>query len=432
MDVLPRSERARERTIETPLPASEGTRRRTAEELSDYLAEIGGMLTRYGCPSYRIEGLVHVVAELEGHRAESFALPTGIFLTVTPRGARMTPVHRMVRLHEWSVNLDKLLFVDAVFNDVAHDRCPIEEARVRLAAIDLRPPVYAPATVWLAVAATSAAGAVFFRGHARDVAVAAVLGLAVHGVGRILRKHAHARFLGDFIGAASCAMGAAAAGAWLPDASREVIVLGGMIALFPGMTFTTGLPEVAQKNLVAGSARLMEAMVTFLALIFGIALSGTLARAIGLNDVALPDQPALAWPWQVAALVAISLGFGVAFQIPKRLLWAALVSGGTSYAVTTLLQSMLPGHVAAFLAATIVCAVANALARATDRPAQLFHLPGMMLLVPGSVGFAGFQGFLRGDWALGAARLSSTVLVAAGLVMGVLLANVLVSPKKLL
>ena len=96
------------------------------------------------------------------------------------------------------------------------------------------------------------------------------------------------------------------------------------------------------------------------------------------------------------------------------------------------LQTLLPGHVAAFLAATVVCAVANALARATDRPAQLYHLPGMMLLVPGSLGFAGFQGFLRGDWALGAAKLSSTVLVAAGLVMGVLLANVLVSPKKLL
>jgi uncharacterized membrane protein YjjP (DUF1212 family) len=432
VDVIPRSERAVDRPTDTPLPVSEGTRRRTAEELSDYLAEIGGMLTRYGCPAYRIEGLVRVVADLEGHDAESFALPTGIFLTVTPRGARMAPVHRMVRLHEWSVNLDKLLFVDAVFNDVANDRCPIEEARVRLAAIDARPPVYRPLTFWLAVAATSAAAAVFFRGHGRDVAFAALLGLVVHALGRILRKHAQARFLGDFIGAAVCAAVAAAAGWWFPDASREVIVLGGMIALFPGMTFTTGLAEVAQKNLVAGAARLMEAMVTFLALIFGIALSSTLARALGVVDVALPARSALPWPWQVAALVAISFGFGIAFQIPKRLLWAALVSGGTSYAVMSLLQSLLPGHVAAFLAATVVCAVANLLARATDRPAQLFHLPGMMLLVPGSLGFAGFQGFLHGDWALGAAKLASTVLVAAGLVMGVLMANVLVSPKKLL
>lgn len=432
MTVIPVSERPIDRSIETPLPASEGTRRRTAEELSDYLAEIGGMLTRYGCPAYRIEGLVQVVAELEGHRAESFALPTGIFLTVTPRGRSMTPVHRMVRLHEWSVNLDKLLFVDEVFNDVAKHESSIDEARVRLAAIDARPPVYQPVTFWLGVAATSAAAAVFFRGHGRDVALAAALGLAVHALVRVLRNHQHARFLGDFLGAAVCALASAFFGATFPDASREVIVLGGMIALFPGMTFTTGLAEVAQKNLVAGSARLMEAVVTFLALIFGIALSGSLARALGLVDVALPERAALPWPWQVAALIAISIGFGVAFQIPKRLLWAALVSGGTSYAITSLLQSLLPGHVAAFLAATVVCAVANGLARATDRPAQLYHLPGMMLLVPGSLGFAGFQGFLRGDWAMGASKLSSTVLVAAGLVMGVLLANVLVSPKKLL
>jgi len=432
MDAIARSERRPERAIETPLPVSEGTRRRTAEELSDYLVEIGGLLTRYGCPAYRIEGLVRVVAELEGHRAESFALPTGIFLTVTPRGTALPPVHRMVRLHDWSVNIDKLLFVDEVFNAVAKDEFPIEEARVRLGAVEQRPAVYRPLTFWLGVAATSGSAAVFFRGHARDVAVAALLGLAVHALGRVLRRHAHARFLVDFLGALVCALGAAAAATWLADTSREVIVLAGMILLFPGLTFTTGLAEVAQKNLVAGSARLMEAMVTFLALIFGIALAGTLARTLGLVDVAVPDRQSLGWSWQIAALVSISLGFGVAFQIPKRLLWAALLSGGTSYAVTSLLQSLLPGHVAAFLAATVVCAVANGLARATDRPAQLYHLPGMMLLVPGSLGFAGFQGFLRGDWVLGAAKLSSTVLVAAGLVMGVLMANVLVSPKKLL
>jgi len=434
VEPLPPSERASPvgRPLDTPLPTSEGTRRRTAEELSDYLAEIAAMLTRYGCPAYRIEGLVRVVARLEGHVAESFALPTGLFLTVTPNGAAMVPVHRMVRLHDWSVNLDKLLFVDDLFNEVAQDRLPIEQARTRLVAIDARPPVYRPFTFWLAVAATSAAAAVFFRGQGRDVALAATLGLVVHAITRLLRKHPQGRFLVDFSGAAVCAMGAALAGSVFPDVSREVVVLGGMIALFPGMTFTTGLAEVAQKNLVAGSARLMEALVTFLALVFGIALSGTIAVALGLRDIAAQQRTGLDWPFQVAALVAISLGFGVAFQMPKRLLWAALLSGGTSYAVTALLQSLLPGHVAAFLGATAVCALANALARATGRPAQLYHLPGMMLLVPGSLGFAAFEGFLRGDWMLGASKLSSTVLVAAGLVMGVLTANVVVSPKKLL
>ena len=77
------------------------------------------------------------------------------------------------------------------------------------------------------------------------------------------------------------------------------------------------------------------------------------------------------------------------------------------------MRTFAPSVVSAFLAATVVCAVANLLARATDRPAQLYHLPGMMLLVPGSLGFAGFQGFLRGDWALGAAKLSVKTKIVA-------------------
>ena len=113
-------------------------------------------------------------------------------------------------------------------------------------------------------------------------------------------------------------------------------------------------------------------------------------------------------------------------------MWAALVSCAVSYGAAAFGQRHLPSHIAAFVAATLVCAVANALARATRRPAQLYHLPGMMLLVPGSLGFAGFEGLLHGSYLAGAEKLVQMLLVAGGLVMGVLVANVLVRPKKLL
>lgn len=65
--------------VETPLPSSERARRRTAEELGDYVGEVGGLLLRYACPAYRVESLIRVVADLEGHDADAFALPTGLF-----------------------------------------------------------------------------------------------------------------------------------------------------------------------------------------------------------------------------------------------------------------------------------------------------------------------------------------------------------------
>lgn len=419
-------------SLETPLPLSERTRRRTAEELSDYVSELGELLLRHGCPAYRVESLIRVVGEVEGHEAEAFALPTGLFVTVAPLGgARVAPVHRMVRVRQWGIDLDKLVLVDEIFNDVASGRRTIEAARGALADLEARPQAYSRGAIWLASALTSGAAAVLFRGSALDVALAAGVGLVLFGLGALLGKHPQARLLLDFVGALVASLLAAGA-ASLAGGSREAVLLAGMIMLFPGMTFTTGLAELAQKNLVAGAARLMEAAVTFIALVFGIALSVAATTWLGVGSASATVRVALPLPAQAIAALVISLSLAVLLNVPRGLLWAAVVSGATGYAATALAGPTLPPYVAAFVAATSVCGLANVLARRTGRPAQLYHLPGMMLLVPGSLGFLSLEELMRGTYDKGVEKGLLTLLIGGGLVMGVLLANVLFPPKKLL
>jgi uncharacterized membrane protein YjjP (DUF1212 family) len=413
-------------------PGSERARLRTAEEIADYVAEVGALAARYGSPAYRIENLVRVVAAVERHDAEAFALPTGLFLTVQPRGRRLAPVHRMVRLVDWTIDLDRLLLVDGIFNDVAAGRASIDEGRAALHDLEARPPVYPRLARWLAAALTTGGVAVLLRGRLVDVGAAVLVGLALYAMGRLLGRHRDARFLHDFAGAVVASLLAGAVTLALPRASRDVVLLAGMITLYPGMTLTTGLAELTQKNLVAGGARLMEALVTFLSLAFGIALSVALYRLTSIEIPAAHAREALPWPAQVAGVVALSTGLGVGFHMPRRLLWAALFSGGLAWLAMLLGGRVLPTHIASFAAATLVCSAANLLARHTGRPAQLYHLPGMMLLVPGSLGFLSFDDFVRGTYLAGAEKLVAMSLVAGGLVMGVLLANVLVPPKKLL
>lgn len=77
--------------------------------------------------------------------------------------------------------------------------------------------------------------------------------------------------------------------------------------------------------------------------------------------------------------------------------------------------------------------LANFLARVTKRPSQVFQLPGMMLLVPGSFGFLSLSAFLASNNALmGTQRGFTMALVGAALVIGVLVANVIVPSRKLL
>jgi uncharacterized membrane protein YjjP (DUF1212 family) len=401
------------------------------DELADYLDEIGSTLVAYGCPSYRAEEVIRVVAEIEGCHAEAFVLPTGLFINVASPSAP-GPVHRMSRLKQWSVNLERLTLVDAIFNDVATRRCTIFEARQRLGQLATRRDPYPEAWQWLAIAAVSGAAAVFFRGGAIEACLAALTGLVIGLFGRLMSRDQAGRFLVDFAGGLLAGLLAWAGSRLRPDVSREVVVLAGVINLVPGMVFTTGLAELAQKNLVSGGARLMEAFMTFQSIVFGIALAIGIEHVVGGGAGAPLARHALGLPYQAAALVAASAAFSIIFVVPPSYLWAGLFSGATGYVATALATRYLPGHVAAFVAALAVCVLANGLARATERPAQLFQLPGMMLLVPGSFGFLSLENFLRGEILDGAAKGFQMLLVAGALVMGVLVANMLLPARKLL
>lgn len=417
-------------------------RTRSREQLADYLLDIGATLASYGCPSYRLEDVIRAVAEAEGYRAEPFALPTGLFLRVVPKrdpgsstGAvpELVPeVHRMTRLSEWGTDLERLTLVDEIFNDVVERRATIEQARLRIRAVTSRPPYWPPVLVWAASTAASAAAAVFFGGGVFDIAVSAVVGASIAGVRVLVDRDRKKKLLHDFLGGLLAAVCAWLATRVWPEVRPEVIVLAGPIALFPGMTFTTGLAEIAEKNLVAGTARLMESVVTLLLILFGVALVAAFDR-MGSGPVVPPMVgPPLGVAWQAAALAVSSVSFAVLFQVPRRFLWAALLSGATGYLVTALALHHLPDHVAAFCAALSVCVLANGLARVTNRPAQLFQLPGMMLLVPGSFGFTSLGAFLQKEALAGAEKAFTMALVGAALVIGVLVANVLLPPRKLL
>ena len=372
-----------------------------------------------------------MVGRAEGFQAQAFAFPTGLIVTLRASAAT-PPLLRMVRVKQWSVNLDRLVLVDRIFNEVAAHRLPIREARARLGGLERRPPPYPRALEWAAAAAVSGAMAVFLRGRHAEVVASMVAGLLVGLLGWGLGKLRDARFLAEFGGGLVAAIVAWAAATLRPGVSREVVVLSGVIGLIPGMTLTTGLAELARKNLVAGAGRLMEALVGFSSILFGIALEVGVEHVTRLSPGFAAAREGLTIEWQATALVGASLAFAVLFAVPRAYVWTTIASGAIGYVATALGTRHLPGHVAAFVAALAVCTAGNVFARLSGRPAQLFQLPGLTLLVPGSFGFLSLESFLTGDFVKGAAQGFQMLLVAAALVTGVLTASVVVPPRKLL
>jgi uncharacterized membrane protein YjjP (DUF1212 family) len=402
------------------------------DELSDYLIDVGATLSSYGTPTHRTESVIRQIAERERCSCEVFVVPTGLWLSVRGPDAD-TPVVRMARVKEWSINLDRLAAVDEIFNRVARHELSLADARQAIDEVERRALPYPGIGVWAAHAGAGAAAAVFFRGGAPEILLAALGCALLLAVGRLLRTREGASLLSEFVGGVLAAALSWGATILRPDVSREVVVLSIVILLIPGMALTTGLSELVNRNLVSGAGRLMEAFAIFLSILFGIACVIALESALlpGVQKSSVPRAEPALW-LQACALLLASLCFCVLFSVPRRYLLGAMLSAAIGWVVTGQATRHLPGSLAAFAAALSVTLWANGCARITERPAQVFLLPGLILLVPGSFGFLSLEAFLRGEFLGGAAKGFEMFLMAGAIVTGLLLGNVILAARKAL
>ena len=197
----------------------------------------------------------------------------------------------------------------------------------------------------------------------------------------------------------------------------------------PGLTLTVAMTELATRNLVSGAARLSGAVLMFMTIGVGFALGNRLGvLAFGEPLAASPSELP---PWtELPALAVVAVALLILFRAhPKDFGWflgaAALALYG-SRAGTEILGPQL----GALVGAVLVGVASNFFARVVRRPAAIVQMPGIMLLVPGSVGFRSVAELVQQDTLSGVQTAFSMVLVAISLVTGLLLANVLLPPRK--
>jgi uncharacterized membrane protein YjjB (DUF3815 family) len=89
-------------------------------------------------------------------------------------------------------------------------------------------------------------------------------------------------------------------------------------------------------------------------------------------------------------------------------------------------------EVGAALGALAVGCGSNLYARLRDRPALVTLTPGILALVPGSLGYRSLTAFLDNDTIAGIDFAFQMIIVAVSLVGGILTANALIPPRRIL
>jgi uncharacterized membrane protein YjjB (DUF3815 family) len=85
-----------------------------------------------------------------------------------------------------------------------------------------------------------------------------------------------------------------------------------------------------------------------------------------------------------------------------------------------------------FLAGAVMGALSNLYARKTNRPGAIVREPGIILLVPGSLGFLTVSLIVSHDMFLGINTAVSVLVILVSLVAGLLFGDMIVAPRRAL
>ena len=235
--------------------------------LVDLLVATCRVAIECGCSSNRIEMLVTRLGEAWGFSVEAAALPTAVWLSVRGRGHQIV---ELVRVTKWGIDLNKLAALNDLVDQVETRQMHLDEAVERLKVISNEPSPYSRFVTILAGGGSAFALVAASNGRGYELLAAFILGTLCQLSLRFFSE-GNRKYLAEFFTAMLVAGGAAALSSKWPDINMPRLIVGGLISLAPGLPFVNAMHEVAQKNLVSGAARLLEAVVTAITLAFGVA-----------------------------------------------------------------------------------------------------------------------------------------------------------------
>ncbi len=191
------------------------------------------------------------------------------------------------------------------------------------------------------------------------------------------------------------------------------------------MEFTTGLIELSTRHLASGTARLSGAFVTFLGLGFGVALGSQLGGATGawLVDHGVqwtPTLPSLPAGAAYAGVVLAACCFAVLLHATWRDTPWIVLAATAAFVTTQAASPVLGDELAAFLGALVVSAGSTLLARLRDTTPLTTITPGLLILVPGSIGLRSITSLQSREVVGGVAAAFSVALIGISLAAGLL------------
>lgn len=395
-----------------------------------FIVKLGKMLHKFGTPAYRLEAHLTNLAHFLEIGASFAIMPTVLTFVFWQPGEDPEYTH-IARVLPGEVDLGSLSLTDEIVDALASGHLTLNEASLRLDEIVAMPTPYSRLATCTAYVATGGAFAMLMRASWTDACFASVLSLAVYSLVWLAESSNRlSKMLEPLVALVAAFLATAIAAFLTPSIHVPLVTLSAIIVFIPGLALTLGLAELAERHLVSGTARIMDAIMLLFKLYFGAFLGIAIGRlCMGVTDYH-PSTQVPAWTsWLAVAILSAALA--VVFKLRSKYVVWAMLAGFLAFGASLLGGHYLGLALGAFVGAFSVGIYGNIFTRFMNAPASMVILNGMIVLVPGSKTYIGLNAFISGENMMNIENISQqTFLIFMSLVAGFIFANVTIPPKK--
>jgi uncharacterized membrane protein YjjP (DUF1212 family) len=403
-----------------PKPPIDDTPQRQA-----FLLRTAELLHQYGTPSHRLEPLMIEFSKTIGCEGMFLYTPTSLIISFGKGDYERTFLRRV---DAGEVDAGKLIQFDETLEDLEAGRTTLSFAAMKMEEIAAAPPTYGRILTVLACGIASGAVAVFLDSNVIGCLAAMLLSVTLAALEMLVAPLKWDRGLFPPIAGFLAASASIAISRFIAPIDDRLTTLAALVIFMPGLRLTIALTELAMGHLSAGVARLAGAIATLLTLVVGVAIAWRIMEDMrrSPSDYAWPMP---FWAWYIALALAPA-AFAILFRA-RIAQWPVIFAVSLAGFLASLFASRAMGiEAGAFFGAFTVGIGANLYARIANRPALAALTPGMILLVPGSLGYRSFTFLIDRETIAGVDFAFNMLIVAMSVVGGLLAANAALPPKR--
>ncbi|MDR1422884.1 MAG: threonine/serine exporter family protein [Coriobacteriales bacterium] len=370
----------------------------------------GEIMLRSGAEIYRVEDAVTAICKARNiPYVECFATTTGIFLSFgdsAPGGQLESIIKRVPAI---STDLEKVSLVNDLVRKFSGSEMSVAEGLTALDSVDATRH-FSLAVRLIAAALLAAFFALMNSGGFVDGALSLGIGVLTYLLSLGIERLHINRFIVIFVSCAFCAALSLVAFNLGLGGSLAAIIIGGITVFLPGVAITNAVRDLLAGDMLAGTARVSEALLITVAIAAGVGILLHLAPAATRMDVTVW----LPIPLQFVFAIVGTLGVSIIVNIPRRYLLPTSLIAACGWAIFYSFifygNSRLFG---CFLGACLVALLAEVCARLSKEAATLFIIPAIFPLVPGIGMYNTMLQLIEGNYDL-AVRIGAEALFMAG------------------